>query len=146
MYQKLMKMGKVLTLKLQCSEYITYQDMLHRCLQSCVGQPLTHTFIFTYIQYSIPLCFPVMPIMLLKLTYNYVENFFSTKTKYLIFYCTEAWQKHFLEMIAAGGFLKGLRGQPIILTGLKIFAYYSSTIPYMLLNAYYFPNYASIII
>ena len=52
---------------------------------------LTHyALIFAY--YSIPLCSPVMAIMLLKLTYYsqiMLKNFFGTQTRYLISYCTE---------------------------------------------------------
>ena len=55
---------------------------------------LKHCFIFAY--YSIPLCSPVIPIiMLLKLQINLLFSNYSQKVflytdKYLISYCTEA--------------------------------------------------------
>ena len=57
-----------------------------------LGLELIHyAFISNSAYYSIPLCLPVMPIMLLKLTYysQIMFNFLYT-TNYRIFYYTEA--------------------------------------------------------
>ena len=58
---------------------------------------------------------------------NYADFFFSTQTKYLIFYCTEARQKQKYDRCC---WLKEFckNETPIILTGLKILAYYFSII------------------
>ena len=52
-----------------------------------------HIILIFFAYYSIPLCSPVMPIILLKLTSNYAKNVFSTQTKYLVFYACTCYER-----------------------------------------------------
>ena len=64
------------------------------CVFVHVGCRPWHIMLFA--NYSIPLCSPVMPIMLLKLTHYsqiMLKNFVAHRQKISFSYCTEAWQK-----------------------------------------------------